>query len=477
MKNPFHKKEISPQETFIRSFLDCIAPGVVKFEVDHYIFGNTYRCVWALREYPASTESQAILRHLGEKSGVTLRIYCRQVSPGEEDRIIDNANKKNKLDGSDPNKLRQAVEAESNLRDVADLVHKMHREHEPLLHCAVYLEMTAGSMEHLRQLQTDVLTELVRCKLNVDKLLLRQKQGFYCASPVGYNALGREFERVLPAGSVANLYPFNYSGKTDPNGFYTREGIATMRSRMTNAIFHEEMKELYIKKDAAYKESIQTAKESLLLYIRMLENSESADPVIEQKLWELSHALEQVDGKHVYAYLPKEVKTQVDEIMERLAQLPEVAACYDQWWRLKDEIAGYYGRNTPPHQPLVQQKEFRTIKNFIIREAETLREPTPVQASADAEQDKPQESSTETLTAVQQPQPAPLQNALTADAVMQLLHHMSRMFRSNMPVIPLVLRIDSKRRRRLQEKRMAMGHKRDDHEDEQFYHVNDNTMQ
>lgn len=220
MKNPFHKKEILPQEAFIRSFLDCIAPGVVKFEVDHYIFGNTYRCVWALREYPASTESQAILRHLGEKSGVTLRIYCRQVSPGEEDRIIDNANKKNKLDGSDPNKLRQAVEAESNLRDVAELVHKMHREHEPLLHCAVYLEMTADSMGHLRQLQTDVLTELVRCKLNVDKLLLRQKQGFYCASPVGYNALGREFERVLPAGSVANLYPFNYSGKTDPNGIY-----------------------------------------------------------------------------------------------------------------------------------------------------------------------------------------------------------------------------------------------------------------
>lgn len=220
MKKPFRKKEPTPREAFLRTYLDCIAPGVVKFEVDHYIFGNTYRCVWALREYPASTESQAILRHLGEKSGVTLRIYCRQVSPGEEDRIIDNANKKNKLDGSDPNKLRQAVEAESNLRDVAELVHKMHREHEPLLHCAVYLEMTADSMEYLRQLQTDVLTELVRCKLNVDKLLLRQKQGFYCASPVGYNALGREFERVLPAGSVANLYPFNYSGKTDPNGFY-----------------------------------------------------------------------------------------------------------------------------------------------------------------------------------------------------------------------------------------------------------------
>ena len=220
MKNPFRKKEPTPREAFLRTYLDCIAPCVVKFEVDHYIFGSTYRCVWALREYPASTEAQAILRHLGEKSGVTLRIYCRQVSPGEEDRIIDNANKKNKLDGSDPNKLRQTVEAESNLRDVAELVHKMHREHEPLLHCAVYLEMTADSMERLKRLQTDVLTELVRCKLNVDKLLLRQKQGFCCVSTVGHNALGREFERVLPAGSVANLYPFNYSGKTDPKGIY-----------------------------------------------------------------------------------------------------------------------------------------------------------------------------------------------------------------------------------------------------------------
>lgn len=250
-----------------------------------------------------------------------------------------------------------------------------------------------------------------------------------------------------------------------------------MRSRMTNAIFHEEMKELYIKKDAAYKESIQTAKESLLLYIRMLENSESADPVIEQKLRYLSQTLEQVDGRHVYGYLPKEVKAQVDEIVERLAQLPEVAACYDQWWRLKDEIAGYYGRNTPPHLPLVQQKEFRTIKNFIIREAETIREPTPVQMSTDTEQNESQKPLDETPTTVQQLRPEMPRTALTADAVMQLLHHMSRMFRGNMPVIPPALRIDSKRRRRLQEKRMAMGHKQDDHEDERLYHVNDNAMQ
>ena len=100
-----------------------------------------------------------------------------------------------------------------------------------------------------------------------------------------------------------------------------------------------------------------------------------------------------------------------------------------------------------------------------------------MQTSTDTEQDEPQGSLNETPTAVQQPRPEMPRTALTADAVMQLLHHMSRMFRGNMPVIPPALRIDSKRRRRLQEKRMAMGHKRDDHEDEQLHHVNDNTMQ
>ena len=260
-------------------------------------------------------------------------------------------------------------------------------------------------------------------------------------------------------------------------GYLTREGIAAMRSKMTNAIFHEEMKELYIKKDAAYKESIRTAKESLLLYIRTLERSELVDPVIEQMLRDLSRTLEQVDGKHVYGYLPQEVKAQVDEIVERLAQLPEVAACYEQWWRLKDEIAGYYGRNIPPRQPLSQQKEFRTIKNMIIQQAETFRQPVPEQAPIEAEPDEQKvPPSSEAPVAVPQPQVVTSQIKIENGAVMQLLLHMSRVFRGNMPVIPPALRIDSKRRRRLQEKRMAMGRKRDDHEDDRPYHVNDNTM-
>ena len=93
----------------IQEFLDMIAPSVIKFNTDHFICGNTYRCVWALREYPTATEEQAILRHLGEKDGITLRIYTRHVTPVEEKKIISNATNKNRMKRSNTNDLQQTV--------------------------------------------------------------------------------------------------------------------------------------------------------------------------------------------------------------------------------------------------------------------------------------------------------------------------------------------------------------------------------
>jgi hypothetical protein len=215
------KPQSPPQEDVkIKDFLDMIAPGIIKFNTDHFLCGNTYRCVWVLREYPTATEEQAILRHLGEKDGVTLRIYTRQVTAAEEKKIIHNAANKNRMDKSSTNDLQQTVTAESNLQDVVTLVSSMHRNREPLLHCAVFIELSAHDSDALKLLQTDVLTELVRSKLNVDRLILRQREGFLAVGPAGYNVFASQFERVLPASSVANLYPFNYSGKTDPRGFY-----------------------------------------------------------------------------------------------------------------------------------------------------------------------------------------------------------------------------------------------------------------
>ena len=221
---PKNRKKNMPrpaaEEPYIKDFLDMVAPSVIDFKVDHYLCGNTCRCVWALREYPTSTDEQAILRHLGEMDGVTIRIYTRQVTPSEERRIIHNAANKHRMSRSSTEDLQQTVTAEANLQDVVTLVSSMHRNREPLLHCAVFLELTAPDYDALKLLQTDVLTELVRSKLNVDRLMLRQQEGFVSVMPAGRNTFGAQFERVLPASSVANLYPFNYSGKTDPHGFY-----------------------------------------------------------------------------------------------------------------------------------------------------------------------------------------------------------------------------------------------------------------
>ena len=215
-----NKNKAEVESVRIKSFMDMIAPSVIKFFPDYFICGNTYRSVWALREYPTTTEEQAILKHLGEKDGVSLKIYTRHVTAAEERKIISNAANKNRLRQSKTNDLQETVVAEGNLQDVTNLVASMHRNREPLIHTAVYIEIMSHDIDMLKELQTEVLTEFIRSKLNVDKLMLRQQQGFVSVMPSGYNALGDQFERVLPASSVANLFPFNYSGKTDANGFY-----------------------------------------------------------------------------------------------------------------------------------------------------------------------------------------------------------------------------------------------------------------
>ena len=203
-----------------KDFLDMIAPAAVKFNTDSYILGGAYHCTMALRGYPTSTEELVLLRHLGEKSGVTLRIYTRQVTPAEEKAILHNATNKSRMEQSNSNDMKQSITAEANLQDVAALITTMHRNREPLVHCAVFIDLSARDADSLRTLRDDVTAELTRSKLSADRILLRQREGFLASNPAGSNVFGSLYERVLPASSVANLFPFNYSGKNDPNGFY-----------------------------------------------------------------------------------------------------------------------------------------------------------------------------------------------------------------------------------------------------------------
>lgn len=207
------------EEIRTKDFFDMILPGTVKIMTDHYIIGDSYRSVWVIREYPPSTEEQAILSQLADRSGVTLRIYHRLVESMEQRKIVQNATRRNKMKSGSTD-VNETIEAEGNLQDVIELLANLRKNKEPLLHCSVFIELKAKSMEALRELQSDIAMELTRSKISVDRLTLRQKEGFLSVLPVGSNQFGAQYERVLPASSVANLYPFNFSGKTDPQGLY-----------------------------------------------------------------------------------------------------------------------------------------------------------------------------------------------------------------------------------------------------------------
>ena len=218
----FRKRELTGEQREMaaaKDFFDLILPGTVRFYTDHYICGNYYKSVWAITEYPPTTEETALLSHLADRSGVALRLYNRLVQAIEQKKIIQQASRKNTMMSSS-NDINETVRAEENMTDIVNLLSGLKRSRETLLHTAVFIELKAESEEKLRELQADISMELTRSKISFDKLLLRQKEGFLSVLPTGINVFGAQYERVLPSGSAANLYPLNYSGKTDSNGFY-----------------------------------------------------------------------------------------------------------------------------------------------------------------------------------------------------------------------------------------------------------------
>jgi hypothetical protein len=241
---------------------------------------------------------------------------------------------------------------------------------------------------------------------------------------------------------------------SDPReGYLSKDALLKLQSQLTNEIFHGELQELYVKKDVRYKELTAAAREAMGRLMRQLEYTETNSAAIEQKMAALARALEAVKGKKAYGYLKKPLKAQVDEIVDALAELPEVAACYAEWNRLKDELDGYYHDEVQrEHRPLSQQKEFRAIKNMVIREAENLR--LSLRTGEDTER---QGAQTDANNA---------RERCAALSVVRLLHHLSQIFRETPPPAnPAGPRVDSKRRRKLLKKRLALGHRIDDHED------------
>ena len=157
------------------------------------------------------------MAQLADRNGVTLRVYHRLVESMEQRKIVQQAIRKNKMK-SGGNDVNDAIEAQGNLQDVVEMLTDLRKNREPLLHCSVFIEIKAHDMDELKELQSDISMELTRAKISVDRLTLRQQEGFLSVLPVGCNMFGTQFERVLPASSAANLFPLNFSGKTDPHG-------------------------------------------------------------------------------------------------------------------------------------------------------------------------------------------------------------------------------------------------------------------
>ena len=159
--------------------------------------------------------------------------------------------------------------------------------------------------------------------------------------------------------------------------------------------------------------------------------------------------------------------------MDELEKLPEVAAYYAVWNDLRDTLEGYYKSKPRQHNPLSQQKEFRAIKNAIIQEAERLRQQLEQESSK--EEPSPQAytdptlASENTSSAVSHTAQSPSDYLL--NSTVRLFHQMGQIFRENAapPSNPMGIRIDSKRRKKLMQKRLVMGHKQDDHAQTQGY--------
>ena len=298
------------------------------------------------------------------------------------------------------------------------------------------------------------------------RALLRSKQADFAEAMQIPPSQLRWYAAFHDEGDHQHIHMMLWSD--DPKyGFLRKDKLLHLQSVLTNMIYADELKEVYVQKDIAYKDVTEAARAAMRRIIDQLESVENPPESIQKKLLELALELRTVSGKKQYGYLKKPLKDKVDSIVDELEMLPEVAEYYAVWNDLRDTLEGYYKNRLRQHNPLSQQKEFRAIKNAVIQEAERLRfqlEESSVQTSANPML-ATENTSSETSSHAQLP------TEYLLNSTVRLFHQMGQIFRDNAapPSNPMGIRVDSKRRKKLMQKRLAMGHKQDDHEQTQGY--------
>ena len=270
------------------------------------------------------------------------------------------------------------------------------------------------------------------------------------------------------------------------SGYLNKEGIARIKSGLAREIFRNELTEVYQQQTRRRKDLTRQAGEVLKELIREMETGTLKNPRIEFLLNYLAGRLKNTKGRKQYGYLKAPLKSVVDEIVDELSRDPRVGEAYDLWYELREEVLRTYRNDLPERILLSRQKEFHRIKNIIIQEAVQLGESQERLKSSKAENipghaepnagadvgsipDSTQSRYTqESQDARQARDPMDeLHRRLLAASVTRLLCCLAELFQEQ--AVPYqtsgpIRFTDKKLRRKIQEKKIAMGHKPDDHE-------------
>ena len=212
------EKERKREEYEFSLFWKRVMPGVISFRLDEAVVGDTFRHYMAIREYQPSTTSQAILKDIAGMQGVSLKIFYKRITMLEEEKLITRGSRSTVYESNRAESLSDVIDAGEDLSDVSEMFRTMRKERERILYCSVFLEIKASTRVELENIKADVRASLMADKIMADELTLQQKEGMQTVNPLGRNHFGLDYCRPLPAGSVANLYPFSYSGRLDPHG-------------------------------------------------------------------------------------------------------------------------------------------------------------------------------------------------------------------------------------------------------------------
>ena len=152
-------------------------------------------------------------------------------------------------------------------------------------------------------------------------------------------------------------------------GYLTQKGVENLRSSFAKDIFQQDLLCIY-ERQTEHRDKLRAEARDIVEDLVSKINSEIyISASIQRKLLELAYRLSKTKGKKVYGYLKPDVKAIVDSIVEELASDDRIKKLYDLWYKQKENTIRTYTDEMPDRIPLAKNKEFKSIKNAVIKEA------------------------------------------------------------------------------------------------------------